>query len=49
MTALDKTDFLSEKTRQFLAERHHPMLIGGRWVDAALGQKLEVLNPPTKR
>lgn len=45
MTALDKTDFLSEKTRQFLAERHHPMLIGGRWVDAASGQKLEVLNP----
>lgn len=37
----------SAAAREFLARRDHRMLIGGEWVEAVSGQRLETLNPAT--
>lgn len=36
---------IESRTRTFLETTHHRMLIGDQWVEAADGQRLEVVNP----
>lgn len=36
---------IESRTRTFLETTHHRMLIGDQWVEAADGQRLEVINP----
>ncbi len=34
-----------QKTRSFLDRQNHRMLIGGKWVDALNGERLQIVNP----
>ena len=41
------TELKVDETAQAFVERDQPMLIGGKWVDAASGKTFEVFNPAT--